>query len=96
MKSAEAKIAEAISNSVDDHYFNPAVVGRLLVNNPSYTVDRIVELVTHVIRNLSRQHSQNCKAGKEFSEGSFLASELNVELNKLIKKYKWQNMKLPK
>ena len=60
-----------------------------------------MELVTQIIRWQSNRHNDelNTQDGiynsGQTSEGLFLANELNETLNRLIKEYKWENIKLP-
>jgi hypothetical protein len=101
MKAQEIKVAEQLVNLTDDHWFNPAILARYLTDQPFYTVDRIMELVTQIIRWQSNRHNDelNTQDGiynsGQTSEGLFLANELNETLNRLIKEYKWKNIKLP-
>jgi hypothetical protein len=101
MKAQEIKVAEQLVNLTDDHWFNPAILARYLTDQPFYTVDRIMELVTQIIRWQSNRHNDelNTQDGiynsGQTSEGLFLANELNETLNRLIKEYKWENIKLP-
>jgi hypothetical protein len=60
-----------------------------------------MELVAQIIRWESNRHKDELTTDTgiynsgQTSEGLFLANELNKTLNKLIKKYKWENLKLP-
>jgi hypothetical protein len=100
-KAQEIKVAEAIVNLTDDHWFNPAILARYLTDQPFYTVDRIMELVAQIIRWEANRYNDELDTEDGIynsgltSEGLFLANELNQTLNKLIKKYKWENIKLP-
>ncbi len=49
MQSKEQKIGELLANSVEDHFFNPAALGRYLAEQPIYTMDRVMEVVAWVI-----------------------------------------------
>lgn len=95
-KTNEEKVVEVIANAVESTWFNPAVVGRMLAEQPNYTSDRIVEMLVHILRNQASQHEHMWKIGGDSSEGLFLASQLYIEANKLIKTYNWHNIKLPK
>jgi hypothetical protein len=100
-KAQEIKVAEAIVNLTDDHWFNPAILARYLTDQPFYTVDRIMELVAQIIRWEANRYTDELDTEDGIynsgltSEGLFLANELNQTLNKLIKTYKWENIKLP-
>lgn len=100
-KTQEIKVAEQLVNLTDDHWFNPAIVARYLTDQPFHTVDRIMELVAQIIRWQANRHNDelNTEDGiynsGQTSEGLFLANELNQTLNRLIKTYQWENIKLP-
>lgn len=100
-KTKEIKVAEDLVNLTDDHWFNPAILARYLTDQPFHTVDRIMELVAQIIRWQANRHNDelNIEDGiynsGQTSEGLFLANELNKTLNKLIKHYNWENIKLP-
>lgn len=95
-KTNEEKIVDTIANAVESNWFNPAVVGRMLAEQPNYTSDRIVEMLVHILRNQARQHEHMWQTGGESSEGLFLASQLYIEANKVINTYKWTNVKFPR
>jgi len=101
MKTREIKVAEALVNLTEDHWFNPAMLARYLTDQPFYTVDRIMELVAQIIRWEANRHNDELTTQEgiynsgQSCEGLFLAHELNKSLNKLIKTYKWENIKLP-
>jgi hypothetical protein len=101
MKTREIKVAEALVNLTEDHWFNPAILARYLTDQPFYTVDRIMELVAQIIRWEANRYTDELDTEDGIynsgltSEGLFLANELNQTLNRLIKTYKWENIKLP-
>ena len=101
MKTREIKVAEQLVNLTEDHWFNPAILARYLTDQPFYTVDRIMELVAQIIRWEANRYNDELDTEDGIynsgltSEGLFLANELNQTLNKLIKTYKWENIKLP-
>ena len=100
-KTKEIKVAEQLVNLTEDHWFNAAILARYLTDQPFYTVDRIMELVAQIIRWQANRHNDelNIEDGiynsGQTSEGLFLANELNQTLNRLIKTYQWENIKLP-
>jgi hypothetical protein len=100
-KTREVKVAEQLVNLTEDHWFNPAILARHLTDQPFYTVDRIMELVAQIIRWESNRHNDELTTDTgiynsgQTSEGLFLANELNETLTRLIKEYKWENLKLP-
>ena len=101
MKTREIKVAEQLVNLTEDHWFNPAILARYLTDQPFYTVDRIMELVAQIIRWEANRYTDELDTEDGIynsgltSEGLFLANELNQTRNKLIKTYKWENIKLP-
>lgn len=95
MNTKEQKVAEAIANATEDHYFNPAAVARYLADQPHYTIDRVMELVVWIIEKEARKQELDWNSGTT-SEGLFLAKELDNLVNKLTKKYDWKNLDLPK
>jgi hypothetical protein len=95
MESNELKIAQQLATITESHWFNPAVLGRYLSNQPLYTIDRIMEMVVQIIRYQDLQFAVENQNGRT-SEGLFLAHQLNKDIQKLAKKYDWQNIKLPK
>lgn len=95
MKSKEQKLADDLANVVEDHWFNPAILAHLLSNQPHYTIDRIVEVLAHILKFNSKRYKADFEQGVT-SEGLFLSNELNTNLSILSKKYKWNNLNLPK
>lgn len=95
MKTKEQKIADDISNAVEDHWFNSAMVAHMLTDQPYYTIDRIMEILSHIIKFGSKRYKRDWEKGST-SEGLFLANELNEHMQMLSKKYTWENLNLPK
>jgi hypothetical protein len=91
----EQKLADAIANAVEDHWFNPATVGRILANQPYYTIDRLMEIVAWVIEKQAGRHDDELQKGRDISEGLFLAKELDKVIDKYKTKYQFNNIKLP-
>ena len=94
-KSPEMKIAEQLANLTESHWFNPAVLGRILADQPYYTIDRIMELVAHIIRNQSIKHEQEAERNGNTTEGLLLAHELQKNIDTIRKQYQFKNIKLP-
>ena len=94
MASKEQKIGELLSNSVEDHFFNPAMVGHYISQQPYYTMDRVMELVAWIIEKQARRQDDAIKGGV-YSEGLWLASELDKVIDKYKAKYKFEHIKLP-
>lgn len=95
MNTREQKLADNISNLVEDHWFNPAAVARHLSNQPIYTIDRVMELVAWIIEKNARQLEDRQNKDMDISEGIWLANELDKVINKYKVKYKFDNIKLP-
>ena len=100
MKTPEQKVAEALTNLTEDHWFNAASLARYLTDQPYYTTDRIMELVAQIIKWGGRRHEDELTPSGIYesntsSEGLFLANELSKTLDELVKTYKWENIKLP-
>lgn len=95
MKSKELKLVDDLANATDDRWFNPVIMGIALSNQPLYTVDRIMELVSHIVRHCSMRYKTEWEQGHT-SEGLFLSRELNDKIVELIKQYKFHELNLPK
>ena len=91
----EMKVAEQLANLMESHWFNPAVLGRRLSDQPYYTLDRVMELVAHIIKNQSIKHKTEAENGNT-TEGLLLANELQSHMERISKQYKFKNLKLPK
>ena len=89
-KSKEQKVAIAIADASEDHWFNPSILGRYLTEQPHYTLDRIIEMVAEISRHAASRYQ--LEGGG--SEGLFLANELNEHIKVLKTKYKFRNLKL--
>ena len=94
-KTQETKLAEQLANLADDHWFNPAIFGRYLAEQPLYTIDRVMEMVAHIISEQAKVYHLQRVRGTS-SEGLLLANELN----ECIKAYREvnviNNLTLPK
>jgi hypothetical protein len=90
----EMKLAEQIANAVEDHYFNPATIGRMLADQPIYTTDRIMELVLWIIEKQARRHEvESLKGGT--SESLWLANELDKVIDQYKETYVFDHIKIP-
>lgn len=49
-KTDEQKLVEHIAQAVDNHWFNPGLAAQMLVNYPLYTQDKIMELMSEIIK----------------------------------------------
>jgi len=95
MASKEQKVAELIANSVEDHYFNPSIVARYLADQPYYTVDRVMEMIVHIISQQSSRHDTEV-VDNLTSEGILLARELNAAVEAIKELNEFKNLKLPR
>ncbi len=91
----EEKLANDIANLVEDHWFNPATVGRILANQPYYTIDRVMEVVAWVIEKQAGRHDDELSKNQPSSEGLWLAKELDKVIDRYKTKYTFENIKLP-
>jgi len=94
MNTPESKLANQIADATESHWFNPAVIGRLLANQPVYTLDRIMEMVAQILRSQDIRYKTEWEQGRT-SEGLFVAKELYASLKEIKKKYKLESIKLP-
>lgn len=95
MKSKESKIAEQLINATEDHFFNPAVFGRYLSDQPYYTVDKVMEMVVQVINSLSNRYESEAIEGTS-SHGLILANELKHAIKSIKETSDLSNLTLPK
>jgi hypothetical protein len=95
MTSPELKLAEQIANVADNHFFNPGIIAHYLSEQPHYTIDRITELVVHIIRQQAKRHRLDWADGIT-SEGLFLANELSKAYDLIMSGHNWNNLTLPK
>jgi hypothetical protein len=93
-KTPADKVADQLVELTENHFFNPAIFGRVLADQPLYTTDRIMEMVAQIISYQAKRYKTEATNGKT-SEGLFLAKELDRMLIHLTDSYKWQNLKLP-
>ena len=94
-KTQETKLAEQLANLADDHWFNPAIFGRYLAEQPLYTVDRIMEMVSYIISEQAKMYELLRLKGTS-SEGLLLANELNECIKAYQEVNVISNLKLPK
>lgn len=94
MKTPEEKVANSIVELTESQWFNPAVFGRILANQPFYTSDRIMEMVVHIIKQLSIRHDQESEHGQS-SHGLILANELHAAVTAIRELSTFDNLTLP-
>ena len=74
-KINEQKIVEHLAEVVDNHWFNPSLAAQLLVRYPIYTQDRIVELMSEIIKAQSLRYYQELEH-EQTSAGLMLSAHL--------------------
>ena len=94
-KSPEIKVAEQLTNLMDDHWFNPTIFGRYLAEQPLYTIDRVMEMVASIISEQAKTYVLHMTKG-ETTEGLLLANELNECIKAYQEVNVISNLKLPK
>ncbi len=95
MKTKEQQIAELLCNYSEDHFFNPASLGGFLADQPTYTLDRIMEVVAWVIEKQARRYEREVENGGMVSEGLAIAYKLDQVIDKIKDKNTFNNVKLP-
>jgi len=95
MKNKEQQIGELLANSVEDHFFNPAALGRYLAEQPTYTIDRVVEVVAWIIEKQARRYEREIENGGQVSEGLAIAYKLDQVMDKIKDKNTFEHVKLP-
>ena len=77
MKTPEIKVAESLVNLMDDHWFNPTIMARELVNGCGYyTQSKVMELVVEIIKQTAGQFDNAWEEGTT-SEALMMADRLN-------------------
>ena len=94
-KTPADKVAESLVNLIETAYFNPAQIGRYLSEQPYYTTDRTMEMVTEIITHIARRAKQEQVAGKS-SDGLYLATELAYAIEAIKETYQFKTLKLPR
>ena len=94
-KTPTDKVIESLVNLIETSYFNPAQVGRYLSEQPYYTTDRTMEMLTEIITHIARRAKQEEVAGKT-SDGLYLANELACALEAIKETYEFKTIKLPR
>ena len=94
-KTTEIKVAEQLTNLMDDHWFNPTIFGRYLAEQPLYTIDRVMEMVVSIISEQAKTYALH-KVRGESTEGLLLANELNECIKAYQEHTVISNLKLPK
>jgi hypothetical protein len=95
MKTKEEQVGELLANSLEDHFFNPAALGRYLADQPTYTLDRVMEVVAWVIEKQARRYDREIETNGVLSEGLAIASKLDLVIDKIKEQNELKNVKLP-
>jgi hypothetical protein len=95
MKNKEQQIGELLANSVEDHFFNPAALGRYLSEQPTYTIDRVIEVVAWIIEKQARRYEREIENGGTISEGLVIAYKLDQVIDKIKDSNTFDHVKLP-
>lgn len=94
MTIKEHKVGELLANSVEDHFFNPATLGYYLSQQPTWTIDRVMEVVVWIIEKNARRAEVEAGNGIK-SDGLILAYNLDKLVDKIKQSKKLTNIKLP-
>lgn len=95
MKTPESKVAEQLVNLTESQWFNPAVFGRYLSEQPHYTIDRIMEMLAYILKynHIRYQHDLE---HNQTSNGLVLSNELYHALKSVEELNEFPNLTLPK
>ena len=95
MKTKEQQIGELLANSVEDHFFNPAALGRYLADQPIYTVDRVMEVVAWIIEKQAERYRREVANDGTVCEGLIIANMLDKVIDKIKVSNDLKSVKLP-
>ena len=95
MKTKEQQIGELLANSVEDHFFNPAALGRYLAEQPIYTLDRIVEVVAWIVEKQAERYRREMSNNGTVSEGLIISNMLDQMIDKIKVTNDLKSVKLP-
>ena len=95
MKTKEHQIGELLANSVEDHFFNPAALGRYLAEQPIYTIDRIVEVVAWIIEKQAERYRREVANDGTVCEGLIIANHLDKVIDKIKVTNDLKSVQLP-
>lgn len=75
--SSETKAAEKVLEAMDNHWFNPVIMARALVNGSGYyTQSKVMELCVEIIKQTAQQFDNAWEEGVT-SEALFMAQRLS-------------------
>lgn len=95
MKTPESKVAEQLVNLTENQWFNPAVFGRYLSEQPHYTIDRIMEMITQILKYNNIRYQHDLEHGQT-SEGLILSNELHHATKQIREMNTFKNLNLPR
>ena len=95
MKTKEHQIGELLANSVEDHFFNPAALGRYLAEQPTYTIDRIVEVVAWIVEKQAERYRREVANNGTVCEGLIIANHLDKVIDKIKITNELKSVQLP-
>jgi hypothetical protein len=93
-QSPEDKVAEMLVNLTENQWFNPATMARYISNQPLYTTDRVMELVTQIIKHNAMRHEAEAIGGYS-SDGLILANELYYAIRAIQEHTELANLNIP-
>lgn len=95
MKTKEQQIGELLANSVEDHFFNPAALGRYLAEQPTYTIDRVMEVVAWIVEKQAERYRREVSNNGTVCEGLIIANMLDNVIDKIKVSNDLKHVKLP-
>ncbi len=95
MKTKEQQIGELLANSVEDHFFNPAALGRYLADQPIYTIDRIMEVVAWIVEKQAERYRREVANDGTVCEGLIIANMLDKIIDKIKVSNDLKSVQLP-
>ncbi len=95
MQSKEHKVGELLANSLEDHFFNPAALGRYLAEQPIYTLDRIVEVVAWIVEKQAERYRREVANNGTVCEGLIIANMLDKVIDKIKVSNDLKSVQLP-
>ena len=95
MKTKEQQIGELLANSVEDHFFNPAALGRYLAEQPTYTIDRVMEVVAWIVEKQAERYRREIANDGTVCEGLIIANMLDKVIDKIKVSNDLKSVQLP-
>ena len=95
MKNKEQQIGELLANSVEDHFFNPAALGRYLAEQPTYTIDRVMEVVAWIVEKQAERYRREVANNGTVCEGLIIANMLDKVIDKIKVSNDLKSVQLP-